>query len=133
VQAVDVLVGVHLEQRGLEVDLLRRRVLHQHRVDRGVVVHRPDRGDDVGLRGVLGQVQVRAGEAERVSPVHLHPDVAGAGRVAADQDGAEARAVAAGDERRDARGQVVEDRLRHGGTGQHQGHGRATYRVGGLR
>jgi hypothetical protein len=31
VQAVDVLVGVHLEQRRLEVDLLRRRVLHEHR------------------------------------------------------------------------------------------------------
>jgi hypothetical protein len=55
VQAVDVLVRVHLQQRGLEVDLLRGRVLHQHGVDRGVVVHLPDRRHDVGLRGVVGR------------------------------------------------------------------------------
>ena len=33
VQAVDVLVGVDLEQRGVEVDLRRRRVLHEVAVD----------------------------------------------------------------------------------------------------
>ena len=33
VQPVDVLVGIDLEQRGFVVDLRRRRVLHEHRVD----------------------------------------------------------------------------------------------------
>jgi hypothetical protein len=64
VQAVDVLVRVHLEQRGLEVDLGRRRVLDEHRVDRVVVVQLPDRGDEVGLRRVVRRCPVRAGEAE---------------------------------------------------------------------
>ena len=59
VQPVDVLVGIDLEQRGLVVDLRRRRVLHEHRVDGGIVVERADRREQIGLRRVLGQVHVR--------------------------------------------------------------------------
>ena len=63
VQAVDVLVRVHLEQRGLVVDLGRRRVLEEDPVDGRVVVQLVDRGDDVGLgrvaagRRTCGDVQ----------------------------------------------------------------------------
>ena len=50
VQAVDVFVGIDLEQRGFVVDLRRRRVLHEHRVDGGIVVELVDRGEQIGLR-----------------------------------------------------------------------------------
>ena len=53
VHAVDVLVGIHLEQRGVEVDLRRRRVLDEEAVDQRVVVERAHGGDHVGLRRVL--------------------------------------------------------------------------------
>ena len=53
--AVDVLVGIHLEQRGLVVDLRRRRVLHEHRVDGGIVVELADRSEQVVLRRVSGR------------------------------------------------------------------------------
>ena len=59
VQAVDVLVGVDREQRGVEVDLGRGRVLHEHRVNRRILVEFADRREQVGLRGVVGQVDVR--------------------------------------------------------------------------
>ena len=59
VHAVDVLVGIHLHDRGVEVDLLRRGVLHEEAVDCGVVVERAHGREHVGLRRVVGQVDVR--------------------------------------------------------------------------
>ena len=61
---VDVFVGIDLEQRGVVVDLRRRGMLHEERVDRGIVVERADGGGDVGLRRVFRQVDVRRRPAE---------------------------------------------------------------------
>ena len=49
VHAVDVLVGVHLEQRGVVVELRRHRVLHEERVDVIGVVEAADGSDEIGL------------------------------------------------------------------------------------
>ena len=70
VQPVDVLVGIELEQRGLVVDLRRRRVLEQDAVDVGVVVQLVDRREHGRLVGVGGQVDVRrrCSRAPRPSP-----------------------------------------------------------------
>jgi hypothetical protein len=133
VQPVDVLVGVHLEQRSLEVDLLRRRVLHEHRVAGGVVVEAPDRRDDVGRRRVVGEPFVRAREAELLRLPHLHPDVAGRRAVTADQDGSEARPVAGCDQPLDAGREVGEDRLSDRGSRQQAGSHGAEPRTGGVR
>ena len=112
VQPVDVFVGIHLEQRGLVVDLRRRRVLHEHRVDCGIVVERADRGDEVGLGRVLRKVNVRRGEADLGRLLLLHADVARARTVVADEDGRETGREAAVDERLDARLEVGERGLR---------------------
>ena len=53
VHAVDVLVRVDLEQRRLVVDVRRRRVLEEDRVDGAVVVEVADRREHVGLGGVV--------------------------------------------------------------------------------
>ena len=89
VQAVDVLVRVHLQQRGLEVDLGRRRVLHQHGADVGVFVEAVDRVDQVSLRRIVAEVMMRAREAQLLRLLHLHANVAGRSGVAADQDRAQ--------------------------------------------
>ena len=94
VHAVDVLVGVHLEQRGVEVDLRWRGVLDEEAVDERVVVEGADGGEHVGLGRVLGQVLVRCRPAELARLLHLHADVARAGAVVAHEDGAEPGRVA---------------------------------------
>ena len=53
VEPVDVLVRIHLEQRRLEVDLRRRRVLDQHRVDIAGVVEIADGSHQIVLRRKL--------------------------------------------------------------------------------
>ena len=116
-QPVDILVGIHLEQRGLVVDLRRRGMLHEHRVDRGVVVERVDRGEQIGLRRVLGQVNVRRGQADLERLLLLHADVARARAVVADEDRREPGREAAVDEHFDARLEVGERRLRDRGAG----------------
>ena len=84
-------------------------MLHKHRVDLPVVVERPDRGDDVGLGGRLGQMHVWGAKAELGRLLLLHPDVAGAGGVVADQDGAKPGLVTSLDQRLYPRLQVCEN------------------------
>ena len=107
-QPVDVLVGIHLEQRRLVVDLRRRGVLDEHRVDGGVVVERADRREQIGLRRVLGKVHVRRGEPDLVRLLLLHADVARARAVVAHEDGAETGCHAVLHEPLDARLEIVE-------------------------
>ena len=59
-EAVDVLVRVDRQQRRLEVEVLRERVLHQVGVDGGIGVEPLDDREDVLLGGVGRQVGVRA-------------------------------------------------------------------------
>ncbi len=91
VHAVDVLVRVDGEQRGVVVEVAGHGVLHQQRVHGPVGRERRDRLDQLLLRRVVGQVHVRRVEAQLGGPALLEPDVAGAGVVVADQDGGEAR------------------------------------------
>jgi hypothetical protein len=58
VQAVHVLLGVGAQQRGLEVEVPRERVLHQVGVDRRVAVEPVDDGEHVVLRCVGRKVLV---------------------------------------------------------------------------
>ena len=103
VQPVDVLVGIHLEQRGFVVDLRRRRVLHEHRVDGGIVVERADRGEQIGLRRVSGRCTCGDGQPDLGRLLLLHADVARARAVVADEDRAEPGRDAVLDEPLDAR------------------------------
>ena len=85
VQAVDVLVGIKLHQRRLEVDVSRRRVLEQDGVDRVVVVEAVDSVDHVLLRAVSGQVNLhRAAPQLGRLGVH-HPHVPHTGVIVTDQ------------------------------------------------
>ena len=113
VHAVDVLVGVDLHERGVVVDLRRRGVLHEERVDARVVVHLADRRDDVGLRRVLRQVDVRRRPAELLGLLHLHADVAFARAVVADEHSSESGRVPGRQQLVDARREVGEHRVGH--------------------
>ena len=64
VQAINVLIGVDLQQSRLEVDLGRCRVLDQDGVDALVVVEGAHGVHHLLLRGVVAEVDVRAGEAD---------------------------------------------------------------------
>jgi len=59
VHPVDVLVGIDLHEGRVVVDLRRRRMLHEERIDLRVVVHLPDRGHEIRLARVLREMDVR--------------------------------------------------------------------------
>ena len=77
----------------------------------GIVVELADRGDHVGLRRVLGKVDVRRRPAELLRLLHLHADVARAGAVVAHEDRAEPGRVPVGDQLLAPRHEVGEHRV----------------------
>ena len=77
--AVDILVGVHRQQRGVVVDLRRRGVLREERVDIVGGVELADRGEEVVLGGVFGEMDVGRFPAQLFGLRHLHADVADTG------------------------------------------------------
>ena len=89
VHAVDVLVGIHLEQRGVEVDLRRRGVLDQERVDGGSSLNARTAASTSACVASSGRCMCGADHPSSARLLHLHADVARARAVVADEDRAE--------------------------------------------
>ena len=97
-------------------------MLHEHRVDGGIVVELPDRAEEVGLGGVLGQVVVGRVEVELGRLLLLHADVAGTGGVVTDEHGAETGAVTVLHELGDPGPELAEHRFGDRPTRHHHRH-----------
>ena len=124
VHAVDVLVRVDALQRGVVVEVLRRRVLDEQPVHLGVGVEPVDDGVQIVLRGVGGQVLVRRGKPELRGLALFDADVSGARIVIADENRRERRNDSTGAQRRNAGRNVGQDLLSDGSAGQQNGSGR---------
>ena len=94
------------------------RVLDEVGVDRGVGVEPLDRGQQVGLGAVAGDVEVVAGDADLLARLVLLAHVAGRGGVVADQDRAEPHRLAPLAQGGGAGGDVGEHRLGDGASGE---------------
>ena len=120
VQAVDVLVGVKFEQGGLEVDVLRRRVLEEDRVDSVLIIEPVDGIEDVLLCAVRWQAYFDGVTAELGRFGVLHADVTGTRVVVTNEQRREPRKMTRGAKRVDARTQASGYGIRDRTTGHHQ-------------
>jgi len=110
----------------VEVEADRNGVLHDERVDVGVVVERADPFEQVVLGGVGGDAPVEAAQPVALTGLVLAGHVAGAGRVVADEDGPEAGRAVAGGELGGPLAHVGEHGIGDGGAGHgDSGHGGA--------
>jgi hypothetical protein len=112
VQAVGVLGRVDELEHPVGVDALRQRQLDDVAGAGRVGVEPLDRGLDVRLGGVGGQVLADRGDADLGAVLVLAADVRAAARVVADQDGAQSRDDPPLAQRGHPLGQLGLDRLR---------------------
>ena len=95
VQPVDVLVRVDRQERGVEVDLAGRGVLHEHGVDRRIVVEARDAPRRSAWVASAGRCSCGALDPELRGLGLLHARCSARGPVVADQDRRRARRVPA--------------------------------------
>lgn len=90
VESVDILGRIDGGDHPRGVDLARQRKLHQNPVDRIVGVESADQVEQLRFRNRIGQMVGEALHPGSLRRLALRPDIDGAGRVLADQDGGKA-------------------------------------------